>query len=248
MKHTSTSGDCRELRRRRSRRTRPCTCRGRGPRASAASRSRGAAAGGHRDGDVARPGAGDQLAGEHQVEADVVAQRGEDRLIGGERPGRAAAPADRRPGEQRHQRGGIRGAAAVAEREHPPARGEPAGHLGCRRRDQLRGWRPRWTRRSAALSAALAAAEAARSAQQRVRVALLGVEERVQEVGRLIARQRPRVSPRPLADRRPGVDEHEVARRDRVDQHRHRRPRRPPRCAPDPARTTPRRAAPRRSR
>ena len=106
----------------------------------------GAAAGRHADGDVARPGAGDELAGEHEVEADVVAQRGEHRLVGGERPGRAAA---RRRGGRANS--ATRVGASVELPPLPNVNSRPPaanrrGHLGGRRRDQRRGWRPAWTR------------------------------------------------------------------------------------------------------
>ena len=60
------------------------------------------------------PGAavGDQLAGEHQLEADVVAQRGQHGLVGGEGAGRQGA-APGRLGEERGQAGGVGGAAAI---------------------------------------------------------------------------------------------------------------------------------------
>ena len=80
------------------------------------------------------PGAavGDELAGEHQLEADVVAQGGEDGLVGDERAGREG-PTPRGPAEERGQAGGVGGAAPVAEGEKPGAR------PGTARRSR---WRP----------------------------------------------------------------------------------------------------------
>ena len=162
----------------------------------------GAAAGGHGDGDVARPGAGDELAGEDEVEADVVAQRGEDRLVGGERPGRERL-ADRRPREQRDEGGDVGGAAAVAEREHPPARGEPAGHLGGGRRDQLPVGVHRGLAQRRALGG-LGGGGGGEVAQQGVLVALLGVEEGVEEV-RSCRSTRPIAVPAWTSRRSPGA-------------------------------------------
>ena len=70
---------------------------------------------------------GDELAGEDELEADVVGERGEHGRVVDQAAGRQRA-APRRSGEQRGERGRVGGAAAVAEREQPPAGGERAGH------------------------------------------------------------------------------------------------------------------------
>src|SRR6185312_1603126 len=90
--------------------------------------------------------------------------------------------ADRRPREQRDEGGDVGGAAAVAEREHPPARGEPARHLGGGRRDQLpvgvQGGRAQ-----CGGIGGLGGGGGGEVAQQGLLVALLGVEEGVEEAG-----------------------------------------------------------------
>ena len=136
----------------------------------------------------------------------------------------------RRPREQRDEGGDVGGAAAVAEREHPPARGEPARHLGGGRRDQL----PVGVQvdsRSAALSAALAAAEAARSRSSaswsRSSASRKGYRKSVAHGSSPVE---------PIAV--PACTSSEVAGPHRADEQSSRRPRRLPPCAPGRARRT----------
>src|SRR6185312_16826954 len=125
--------------------------------------------------------AGDQLAGEHQLESDVVTQCGQDRLVGGQRPGRQGV-AERRSREQGRQRGGIGAAAAVSEREQPAAGGEPPRQLGGGPRQQIgvgfqRGAPKRQT------FGRLGLCRRGQIGEQRGGIVFLGVDERVQEVG-----------------------------------------------------------------
>src|SRR5690606_10062468 len=142
---------------------------------------RGTAAGGQRDRDVLVAGAGDQLAGEDQLEPDVVAQCGEHRLIGGQAPGRQR-PSGRRAGEQRRQRRGVGRTAAVAEGEQPAAGGEPACHLGGGGVEQVGVGGQRGAPQGGALGG-LRLRGRGQVGQQGLRVGLLGLDERVQEVG-----------------------------------------------------------------
>ena len=85
------------------------------------------AARGQAERDVAGSGVGDQLTREHQLEADVVAQRAEHGRVVGEAAGwKWLAPWRRR--EQDGDGGGVGRAAAVAEREEPPSRPESCRH------------------------------------------------------------------------------------------------------------------------
>ena len=91
----------------------------------------GVAAGGQADGDVVGlPERGD-LAGEHHLNADVVAQGGDHRDVVGQAEGGQGPLARAGIEEQRGQLLGVGGAAAVAEGQQPPAGGEPGGHLLC---------------------------------------------------------------------------------------------------------------------
>ena len=83
------------------------------PRREASSKARSmltrVAAGGEPDGDVAGPGVGDELAGEDELEADVVGQRGEhgpvvDQGQGRQRVGRPGGPEQGRPRPRRRWR------------------------------------------------------------------------------------------------------------------------------------------------
>ena len=85
------------------------------------------------DGDVAGLGTGDQLAGEDEFEADIVAQRGEHCGVASERA-RGTWISPRRRREQHGNRRGIGGAPTVAKREQPAA---PAEAIGHRRGDRL---------------------------------------------------------------------------------------------------------------
>ena len=127
------------------------------------------AAGGEADRDVAGPGVGDDLAGEHQVEADVVGQRGEHGPVVDERDAPAAGGRD----------GGSTNSATVPSasvalpplpkaNSRPPRRNRSAiavAALAATGRRTLRGVDVR----SARLSANLAWADAARSATSRRR-------------------------------------------------------------------------------
>ena len=193
----------------------------------------GGAAGGHGDGDVARPGAGDELAGEHEVEADVVAERGEDRLVGGERPGRERL-ADRRAARTARR-------AVATSVELPPLPNANIRPPAANRRAISAA--------AVAISSRLASSVDSRSAralgglgggrggevaQQGVLVALLGVEEGVEEVGRspsrhLVDSSRPIAVPAWTSRRSPGAPGRSAASR---------RPRRRTPCAPGRGPTT----------
>ena len=165
--------------------------------------------------DVRRAGRGDQLAGEHEVEADVVGQRGQHGVVGDERA-RRQRPTDGRATEQRHHAGRVGGAAAVAEREEPPTRAKAAPPSRQRPHRARRRAPSSVASRSAALVLALASAERARSSSSGAGVALVALDEGVEEVGHGVHDR----------DRRAGVHEDEVARPDGPDQHRARRSRR----------------------
>ena len=161
------------------------------------------AAGREAERDVAGVGVGDQLAREHEVEPDVVAERGQHRGVVDEAPG-GERLAPRRPGEQRGQRRGVGGAAAVAEREQPAAPREPRSPWP--RRPRRSASADCVERRVVAVGAGLrlGLAPTARSSEQRIGVALVGLDERIEEVRRLAHGDLRRSA---IA----GVDEHEVA-------------------------------------
>ena len=127
---------------------------------------------------------GDELAGEHQVEADVVGERGEDRPVVDERQ-RGQAAALRR----------VRNSSAVASasvalpplpnvNSRPPCRKRWAiASPACAARS------PHCVRASPSRSVLalghLAPRRRGEIGEQRRRVALVGIDERVQEAGRL---------------------------------------------------------------
>ena len=77
-------------------------------------------------GDVARPGLGDDLSGEDQVESDVIGQSGEHGPIVHQGDGRQGAPT-RRAAEQIDRTFGVGRTAAISECEQPPPLPEAVG-------------------------------------------------------------------------------------------------------------------------
>jgi hypothetical protein len=78
---------------------------------------------------VTLPTVGDQLPGEHELEADVVAERRQRRLVGHEGTS-SQCSTRRRSREECRQRGRIGGAPTVAEAEHPCAGEKALSHFG----------------------------------------------------------------------------------------------------------------------
>ena len=121
------------------------------------------AAGRHGDGDVAGLGAGDQLTREHQLEPDVVAQRGHDRLIGGQRPrGQDGLPIGGRANSRAKVVESVQLPPFPKVNIRPPAANRRA--ISVAAASSRSALASSVERRSARLSAAFACADAARSA------------------------------------------------------------------------------------
>ncbi len=181
------------------------------------------------------PGVGDDLAGEHQLEADIVGQRGEHGPVVDEGDGRQRE-ARRRVDEERDRPLGVGGTPAVAEGEQSAAAAKPVRH----RRRPRRSGRPHLSQvgdcAAARLSANLAWADAARSATRGSRRAPR-LDEGVEEAGRLVGPLGHRLVPPSVrrGDGEAGVHQHQVAGLHRVDEASRRRSPSVPRARPRPA-------------
>src|SRR5579875_551538 len=139
------------------------------------------AAGREADRHVGRPAVGDHLAGEDQLEADVVAEGAQHAGVGGQVAG-GQRPSPVASGHQSGEGGGVVGAAPVAEGQHPPARGEARRHR-LRHSGDLAGQPLQRFRGQSAALRFLGLGRGRQVGEQAGGVALVRLDERVEEVG-----------------------------------------------------------------